>query len=256
MKIGNLPSPRESHAAVKYVSKNSADIKLVIFGGTGNVRLGDIHSLDINTMMWTQIEAVFTPRSLHTATLVGDRVYIFGGWIGSEIGSDDVSYQLMCFNLAILDWEFACFTHVETVEPSEDSAKLSPAPVGRAGHSAVAIDERIYVWSGRYGWERVDGKQICLDDFWMLNVSQGGRDRIYFPQIMADGQLALPVDLSLVKNELPDVSPSDESMDYPMMSIMSTSDVKQALELFEVGVVNQKEQLSQNRWTPQTQELR
>lgn len=48
------------------------------------VRLGDLWLLDTDTLTWTR--PLFSgvtplPRSLHTSTLIGHKMYVFGGWV-------------------------------------------------------------------------------------------------------------------------------------------------------------------------------
>ena len=101
--FGTPPSPRESHTAIAYIPKistsstsNSSNnngctngstvpgAKLFIYGGMAGCRLNDLHILDINTMTWTSPKlsgsAPF-PRSLHSASLIGKKMFIFGGWV-------------------------------------------------------------------------------------------------------------------------------------------------------------------------------
>lgn len=139
-------------------------------------RLGDLFTLDVDTMVWTEIRSKkVLPRSLHSATLIGEKIYIFGGWVPIPTPPEeermgiircDVSDMLSCFNVRTSSWEPV--RHIGNGLEAE-------TPMPRAGHSAVAINNRAYVWSGRYGFQRSeDGKQICLDDFWMLDVEKPG----------------------------------------------------------------------------------
>lgn len=81
---GASPPPRESHTAVAYVDKKSKKSMLVIYGGMSGCRLGDLWLLDTNTMIWTRPTTegpIPLPRSLHSSTLIGHRMYVFGGWV-------------------------------------------------------------------------------------------------------------------------------------------------------------------------------
>lgn len=99
---GMCPPPRESHSAVSYVNKGlgmvnslslllslSVDVKagksyLVIYGGMSGVRLGDLWILNTDTLTWNRPQAsgiTPLPRSLHTSTLIGNKMYVFGGWV-------------------------------------------------------------------------------------------------------------------------------------------------------------------------------
>lgn len=81
---GECPPPRESHTAVAWHDKTVGRNYLIIYGGMSGCRLGDLWILDIETLSWSRPKTQGTaplPRSLHSATLIGDKMYIFGGWI-------------------------------------------------------------------------------------------------------------------------------------------------------------------------------
>lgn len=81
---GECPPPRESHTAVAWHDKTVGRHYLIIYGGMSGCRLGDLWILDIETLSWSRPKTQGTaplPRSLHSATLIGDKMYIFGGWI-------------------------------------------------------------------------------------------------------------------------------------------------------------------------------
>lgn len=84
--VTNGPSPptRESHTGVSYVDKEKGKSFLVIYGGMSGCRLGDLWFLNTDTLTWTkpQVSGITPlPRSLHTSTLIGHRMYVFGGWV-------------------------------------------------------------------------------------------------------------------------------------------------------------------------------
>lgn len=88
---GENPPPRESHTAVAYTCKRTNKCSLVIYGGMSGCRLGDLWMLDTDTMVWTRPQALGPaplPRSLHSSTLLGSRMYVFGGWV--PLVMDDV----------------------------------------------------------------------------------------------------------------------------------------------------------------------
>lgn len=41
-------------------------------------------------------------------------------------------------------------------------------PRTRAGHCAVAINTRLYIWSGRGRHEKAWNNQVCCKDLWYL----------------------------------------------------------------------------------------
>lgn len=171
--FGSPPGPRESHSAVAYVSRDNRFHKLIIYGGMSGCRLGDLYTLDIDTLMWCKPEvggATPSPRSLHTATLVGDKMYVFGGWVPmlvEELKNSEKEWKctnsLACLNLESLTWENL---HQDILDDK--------VPRARAGHSAVVINTRIYVWSGRDGYRKAWNNQVCCKDLWQLEVQKPG----------------------------------------------------------------------------------
>lgn len=45
-------------------------------------------------------------------------------------------------------------------------------PRARAGHCAVAINSRLYVWSGRDGYRKAWNNQVCCKDLWYLETGK------------------------------------------------------------------------------------
>ena len=140
-------------------------------------RLGDVWVLDTVTLTWYKplvAGPAPLPRSLHSATLIGHRMFVFGGWVplvGDPAERWDIlkfffkfkkklvylkiiffyflfSHQkqskctntLACLNLEQMRWE----------ELPVDGAEEN-TPRARAGHCAADIYGRLYVWSGRDG---------------------------------------------------------------------------------------------------------
>ncbi|VDM57722.1 unnamed protein product [Angiostrongylus costaricensis] len=97
---GTRPCARESHSAI--VHETETRRQLVIFGGMNGCRLGDLWILDLDSMTWDNplIGGVApTPRSLHTANLIGHRMYIYGGWVPmSERDSETEIKEWKCTN--------------------------------------------------------------------------------------------------------------------------------------------------------------
>ncbi|OXU26297.1 hypothetical protein TSAR_001251 [Trichomalopsis sarcophagae] len=172
---GHAPPPRESHTGVAYTDRTTGKSCLVIYGGMSGCRLGDLWFLDVDTMTWNKPVVhgpTPLPRSLHTATLIGHRMYVFGGWVPLVV--DDVKVAthekewkctstLACLNLETLTWEQL------TVDSLEENV-----PRARAGHCAVGVHSRLYVWSGRDGYRKAWNNQVrvCCKDLWYLEVSK------------------------------------------------------------------------------------
>ncbi|KAM9325638.1 host cell factor 1 [Gastrophryne carolinensis] len=170
---GILPPPRESHTAVVYTEKESKKSRLVIYGGMSGCRLGDLWILDIDTLTWSKPTlhgAAPLPRSLHSATTISNKMYVFGGWV--PLVMDDVKVAthekewkctntLACLNLDSMAWE-----HI-VMDTLEDNI-----PRARAGHCAVAINTRLYIWSGRDGYRKAWNNQVCCKDLWYLETEK------------------------------------------------------------------------------------
>lgn len=45
-------------------------------------------------------------------------------------------------------------------------------PRARAGHCAVAINTRLYIWSGRDGYRKAWNNQVCCKDLWYLETGK------------------------------------------------------------------------------------
>lgn len=166
---GPCPSPRESHSAVTMGNK------LVIYGGMNGHRLGDLWILNVDVMQWfmptlTGISPL--PRSLHTACMIKNKMYIFGGWVPVNPEAVDsgpntetewkCTNNLACLNLETNSWE------VCPPFPEKDDNEEVPCP--RAGHTAAAVDTRMYVWSGRDGYKKLWNNQVCCNDLWFLET--------------------------------------------------------------------------------------
>ncbi|XP_022129011.2 host cell factor 1 [Pieris rapae] len=176
---GQSPPPRESHSGVAYTDKNTGKSSLIIYGGMSGSRLGDLWILDIDSMSWTRPELGGIsplPRSLHTATVIGHHMYVYGGWVPlvpdeSKLATHEKEWKctntLASLNLETMTWDdISLDNFVESV------------PRARAGHSAVAIQTRLYIWSGRDGYRKTWNNQICCKDLWYLEVGvppQAGR---------------------------------------------------------------------------------
>ena len=195
---GTPPSPRESHSASAFTTSNGYK-KLLIYGGMNGQRLGDLFLLDISSMTWSQPTVnglffglffslfsyvIFTylifflfllpgippaPRSLHSATVVNNKLYIFGGWIHSDTLNDSRTFfkcsnSLSIFNFDSLTWEHS------SKEQFDPPSSTAVQPSARAGHVGAAIGERIFLWSGRDGFRKMHQTQFCYSDLWYLET--------------------------------------------------------------------------------------
>ncbi|XP_077488154.1 host cell factor isoform X3 [Amblyomma americanum] len=171
--FGQPPPPRESHTAVAYQSREGRQPRLIVYGGMSGCRLGDLWQLDVDSMSWSkpQVGGVAPlPRSLHSATLIGQRMFVFGGWVPLVMDENKASTHekewkctntLASLNLETMAWEPLA------MEVFEDSV-----PRARAGHCSVAINSRLYIWSGRDGYRKAWNNQVCCKDLWYLETEK------------------------------------------------------------------------------------
>ncbi|CAD6194652.1 unnamed protein product [Caenorhabditis auriculariae] len=171
--FGQRPIARESHSALIYETESARN--LIIYGGMNGCRLADVSLLNLDSMTWTHPEIVGippAPRSLHTANLVDNKMIVYGGWVPlSEPSSEEqqmaekewkCTNSLGCLNLDTMTWESVTL----------GSYNEEQIPRARAGHSAVAINTRIYVWSGRDGYRKAWNNQVCCKDMWFLETAR------------------------------------------------------------------------------------
>lgn len=93
--------------------------------------------------MWKRIicdSSVPPPRSSHSVTAIGQKVYVFSGEKEPRV---PINNQLRCFDLIKQCW-------------SEVSAK-GQLPPPRVGHGAAAIGSKLYVFGGRSSIEMGEG---------------------------------------------------------------------------------------------------
>ncbi|XP_021496621.2 host cell factor 2 isoform X3 [Meriones unguiculatus] len=173
---GIVPSPRESHTAIIYCKKDSGSPKMYVFGGMCGARLDDLWQLDLETMLWSKPETKGTvplPRSLHTASVIGNKMYIFGGWIphkGESTENSPHDCEWRCTSsFSYLNLDTAEWTTLVS-DSQEDKKNSRPRP--RAGHCAVAIGTRLYFWSGRDGYKKALNSQVCCKDLWYLDTEK------------------------------------------------------------------------------------
>ncbi|XP_078677022.1 host cell factor 1-like isoform X3 [Branchiostoma floridae x Branchiostoma belcheri] len=170
---GTPPPPRESHTCISYTDKDGKRPRLIIYGGMSGCRLGDLWQLEIETSSWTKplVNGIAPlPRSLHSATQISHRMFVFGGWVPLVMDDQKVATHekewkctntLASLNLETMTWEPLA------MEVFEDSV-----PRARAGHCAVNIGSRLYVWSGRDGYRKAWNNQVCCKDLWFLETEK------------------------------------------------------------------------------------
>ncbi|XP_037099589.1 host cell factor 2 isoform X1 [Syngnathus acus] len=182
---GGGPSARESHTAVAYSGLGSP--KLFIYGGMQGCRLDDLWQLDLNTMAWSLLEtrgSAPLPRSLHSANVIGNRMFVFGGWIPVPESEkhNAAGIKWICSNsLSVLHFDTMSWQNLGPVYDDIDSQLQSRnvqsdddntgRPKARAGHCAAVVGSRLYIWSGRDGYHK-NFYQVCCKDLWYLETDR------------------------------------------------------------------------------------
>ncbi|KAL9910052.1 LOW QUALITY PROTEIN: host cell factor [Glossina fuscipes fuscipes] len=168
---GECPPPRESNGS--FTCKSTGQLNLLIYGGMSGCRLGDLWLLNVDSMSWSKPKTrgrAPLPRSLHSSTMIDNKMYVFGGWVPLVVNDSKATTERewKCTNtLAVLDLDTMIWENVTMDSLEED------VPRARAGHCAVGINSRLYVWSGRDGYRKVNNQvRVCCKDLWYLEVSK------------------------------------------------------------------------------------
>jgi N-acetylneuraminic acid mutarotase len=121
-----------------------------------------IYVFDTETISWSRCQthgAIPTPRASHTANAIGDKIYVFGGGLGSKFYSD-----LYVLDLKTFLWS----------QPTIGG----PAPSARRAHSSCVLGSRLYILGGG------DASHKALSDVWVLDTSAS---KLAWAQITATG---------------------------------------------------------------------
>lgn len=138
---GNIPGVRDGHSACIYGQY------MYIFGGFEeqiNQFSCDVHCLNLETMVWNYIPTTNTPpsyRDFHSATVMNDRMYIFGGR-GDRHSPHHTQNEIYCPKLMYLDLKTRKWHTPNTI---------GRMPVGRRSHSAFIYNDLLYVFGGYNG---------------------------------------------------------------------------------------------------------
>lgn len=140
---------------VIYLSTNE-----IRFGGTNGTQwFNDVWAYDPKQVAWTQLDCIGyipAPREGHSAALVGDVMYIFGGRTeqGEDLG------DLAAFRITSRRW----YTF----------QNMGPSPSPRSGHSMTAFGKQIIVLAGEPSSAPRDAGELSL--VYVLNT-----DKIRYP---------------------------------------------------------------------------
>ncbi|MEQ2290956.1 hypothetical protein AMECASPLE_008448, partial [Ameca splendens] len=184
---GGGPSARESHTCVAFAGLGSP--KLYVFGGMHGCRLNDLWQLDLNSMVWSKPEisgSTPLPRSLHSANVIGNKMYVFGGWVPVPESDKHVAAgtEWICSNLLdSLNLDTMCWRSLGPEQQDDIESQLqnqgpqiddpySCWPRARAGHCSTSVGSRLYIWSGRDGYRKSWNYQVCCKDLWYLETDR------------------------------------------------------------------------------------
>jgi len=143
---GSKPTPRGGHSAV------AVESNIVLFGGhayNGKFEYyNDTHIFDCITNTWHSVKCsgvLPQPRYGHSVTVVGNRMFMFGGKGEGTIFRD----------IHFLDLDEWAWVPVS-------STASGPSP--RLNHASVLVGRKLVVHGG---W---DGKKRCLSDIWVFDT--------------------------------------------------------------------------------------
>ena len=150
------PTPRAGHSLVALPSStgDGSLVELVMFGGrSGDRFLNDMYLMTVNLSSvdnngvymgsWKRIDAASPPsqRAFHTATLIGDFVYVFGGTGNGIDPVDDLSVHI--YSVSKRQWQNAINTLSSYIQSTKSVW----------GHSAQAVtvnEQTFIVFVGGY----------------------------------------------------------------------------------------------------------
>ena len=154
---GNPPSSRHSHAAVVYEGG------MYVFAGYDGLYRNDFHRYDFQMNSWKTVtdslgsnESWPKPRYRTTATVVGDKMMVFGGHDGAR--------QLNDFYA----WSF-------TNETWSEIETIGSPPSARDSHVAVSYKNSLFIFGGSTGNARSDFYEYKFSEQkWVPVCSSGG----------------------------------------------------------------------------------
>ncbi|KAF9566138.1 galactose oxidase [Agrocybe pediades] len=150
---GDVPSPRLGHTVA--LLRNV----VILWGGDTNRNTSPNHDnslylLNLLTREWTLLKVSSpTPRGRygHTLTLIGSKLYVFGGQVNQEFFNDIWLFDLNSLK-TMPTWD----------NSHEPATSVRPPP--RTTHSSVAFEDQIIIFGG------TDGK-YHYNDTWSFNVN-------------------------------------------------------------------------------------
>ncbi|KTW32927.1 hypothetical protein PNEG_04264 [Pneumocystis murina B123] len=138
--VTSLPPARTNHIMITYQEK------LYLFGGTNGTQwFNDVWVFDYKNLSWKEIACngcIPQPREGHSAALVDDIIYIFGGrgLDGSDLG------DLIAFKISTSRWYIF--------------QNMGPSPSPRSGHVLTSFGQKIIVLGGEGSLSKVEDSSI------------------------------------------------------------------------------------------------
>jgi len=141
---------RTEHTAVVYKDN------MIVFGGysgNGNGYENSVMSLSFETKEWTQVATQGespSARSAHTAVVVGDSMYVFGGWNGIHCMNDlhelnflTNTWTLVCADTSVASRSSGSANHRHSIYAHPSAAHFNAhageMPSARCSHGAVLV---------------------------------------------------------------------------------------------------------------------
>ncbi|RIA92193.1 hypothetical protein C1645_820989 [Glomus cerebriforme] len=150
MTTGDIPPPRSFHTQV------NIENKMIVFGGLPLNPIekpdNNIYVLNTDTKQWYKPPIQGNPdvgRFGHSASVIGSKMYIFGGQSNGYYLNDLVAFDLQSLNYGVAQWEF--------ISP------LNDPPTGRSGQTICAYNDKLYVFGG------TDGEKY-YNDTWYYDI--------------------------------------------------------------------------------------
>ena len=140
LEFGSEPCPNSRWNHTASYTENG---KIIIFGGFSGSKasphLNDVWVFDTKNESWIEIEfcshessSVPEPRGAHSASLVGQSIYIFGGYGGANYSRRDFNDL---YTLDISKWKW-------------NKVKTTGAPSPRSGHQCAVVNDKLFVMGG------------------------------------------------------------------------------------------------------------
>ncbi|XP_060071944.1 uncharacterized protein LOC132551817 [Ylistrum balloti] len=135
---GDVPAPRNAHTAT------AVGHVMYVFGGRTGINMGEgsfneLYAFDTSNNVWTLLKpsgVAPTPRSFHAMTVIGNRLFVFGG-----CGEEGRLNDLHSYDIEANTWQ------KEPINKDID---------GRGGAGLIAIGNDVFVVAGFAGREMSD----------------------------------------------------------------------------------------------------